>query len=106
MNLTPTLEKYKAIVETIYKIDSYDFDNLVAEYLGNTEFQFMPVEEVGSDSARRYAASADDGLDEYDLRTVQDWKDGKFSNYTTSILVLSMVVDGFIPPGVYLISTC
>jgi hypothetical protein len=78
-----------------------NFDNMICEYLGNTEFELVPVEELSN--GEHFHCNPDGKVDEDDLKVRDDWKAGEFQHFTTETLMNCMVHDDFIPKGNYMV---
>lgn len=92
-------------VETIYSVDSYDFDKFVKEKLGQ-HFDFVAASECSNDSQHKFTVKEEIG--DYSLREAEKfiekgWPGGWFD---AGDVLSALMLKGHIEPGTYIISVC
>jgi hypothetical protein len=92
-------------IETIYSVDSSDFEEFVQEKL-NHRYDFVQASECANDSNHRYKVNEE--IKDYSLREAEKfieegWPGGWFN---AGDVLNALLLKGHIEPGTYIISVC
>lgn len=96
-----------------YELDYYDFGNIVKDFYGVKDYEFVADVECGNDSDHEYNAKPYDLTTEYGQKMAECGRRDieKFINtnrysYIASTLLRDLVTKGALPQGRYLINVC
>jgi hypothetical protein len=88
--------------EKVKIIDSQQFNQFVNSIYGGN-FEFEAIEESNNDSSYKFSISKGDYL--Y-AESAEKIRSGKYSNFSTRNVLLSLLEDGHIEEGTYIIDVC
>ena len=89
-------------VQTIFKVDVWDFDNFIKEVYGH-EFSLQADQEFHNDDLVEFILGREE-LSEYDQETLDIFKSTGRGTYLTYILLQDLVNNSMIDKGRYVIS--
>lgn len=92
--------------ETIYVASWRDFENLVHNFYGREEYDFVVDQEASNDSQHRFEVTPDDLNIEWEAEEIDKYKEKGEYSYSTEIFLADLCRAGVIQPGTYLITVC